>query len=344
MNELKNRFLSLHPDQFFLEYSVETVNNYLSEQNWLLDKEYVTGLEKPGEGNMNLVMRVITNQRSLILKQARPWVEKFPLIEAPVERNHVEAAYFTFVGKDPVLHSFSPEILAHDPFNYLLCLNDLGESADFTYLYNRETSLKSEHINDLVSYLSALHHLDCRNFPLNQSMRVLNHEYIFRVPFRENNGLDLDRVQPGLSEASIPYKKNEGLQNALDRLGKFYLSEGPVLIHGDFFPGSWLQTRSGIKIIDPEFGFKGFAEFDLGVMIAHMVMSGQKNDRIQEIIERYHHRDDLDTRLLAGFAGTEILRRVLGVAQLPLTFSLEEKKYLMQMAEEWILDLTIKPL
>ena len=39
-----------------------------------------------GEGNMNYTLRVRTNGRSIILKQARPWVEKYPVIDAPDER------------------------------------------------------------------------------------------------------------------------------------------------------------------------------------------------------------------------------------------------------------------
>lgn len=338
MNELKNRLRAFYPDQFFLEYSVEAVNNYLSDQNWLQDTEYVMKLEKPGEGNMNLVMRVKTNQRSMILKQSRPWVEKYPHIEAPIERNHVEAAYYKIIKGERVLRTFSPEILGHDPSNYLLCFNDLGKSVDFTYLYRRENSLLPEEMNDLVSYLSVLHHLDCPGFPLNQSMRELNHEYIFIIPFLENNGLNLDAIHPGLSAASIPYKKNKDLHKALEILGDYYLTEGPVLIHGDYFPGSWLRSHSGIKIIDPEFGFKGFAEFDLGVMIAHMVMSGQENALVKSIIDIYDQQPDFDLKLLYGFAGTEILRRILGVAQLPLSLSLTEKIEVMQMAENWILN------
>jgi 5-methylthioribose kinase len=341
MDVLKNRFHSIYPDKFFLDYSVKEVNDYLSDQNWLLDAEYVLGLEKPGEGNMNLVMRVKTNLKNLILKQARPWVEKYPYIEAPVERIHVEAAYFSAISKEPTLRAYSPEILGYDPLNFVTLYNDLGKSSDFTFLYDRSKRLLHSEKKDLLIYLSALHHLNCPDFPFNQPMRKLNHEYIFKVPFMVNNGLDLDRIQTGLSDASIPFKNNRYLHKALDNLGKFYLKEGPVLIHGDYFPGSWLRSASGIKIIDPEFGFKGFAEFDLGVMIAHMVMSGQGEEMAKSILDEYEQREDFDLRLLSGFAGTEILRRILGVAQLPLSLTLEEKINVMQMAKEWILNQSI---
>ena len=84
--DIKQRFQEIYPTAFFLEKDIPAVEKYLNEQNWLNLNEKVAALEKPGEGNMNFVLRVTTNQRSFILKQARPWVEKFPQIDAPVER------------------------------------------------------------------------------------------------------------------------------------------------------------------------------------------------------------------------------------------------------------------
>ena len=55
-----------------------------------------------GAGNMNLVLRVTTAQkRSFVLKQGRPWVEKYPQIAAPFERTLVEAAFYAAVQSEP---------------------------------------------------------------------------------------------------------------------------------------------------------------------------------------------------------------------------------------------------
>jgi 5-methylthioribose kinase len=334
---LRSRFHSIYPEKFFLDYSIGNVNDYLSGRKWLLEKESITTLEKPGEGNMNRVIRVRTNQRSFILKQARPWAEKYPHIPAPVERNHVEAEFFMAVSTDKILRSCSPEVLGYDPDNFIIMFNDLGESVDFTYLYVPGKQLIPDEKERLIGYLSALHHFDCPVFPYNGSMRELNHEYIFMIPFMEDNDLDLDAVQEGLKETSISYTRNRHLKKELKRLGNYYLREGPVLIHGDYFPGSWLKSAAGIKIIDPEFGFKGYGEFDMGVMIAHMAMAQQDQEMVQELLDLYEPPADFDPSLLAGFAGTEILRRLIGVAQLPLSLSLAEKIELMKTAEHWIL-------
>jgi 5-methylthioribose kinase len=334
---LEHRFHESFPGKFFLDYSVRKVNDYLSAKNFLTAGEHVTQLEKPGDGNMNLVIRVRTGKRSFIMKQARPWVEKYPHIPAPVERNHVEAEFYMAISTDKTLRLYSPEIIGYDPENFIAIYNDLGPSADFSYLYESGNRLINGEKNDLLTYLSALHQLNCRDFPYNGAMRKLNHDYIFMIPFMEENGLDLDTIQTGLKKASRPYTINHRLKKKLAQLGKVYLEEGPVLIHGDYFPGSWLRSASGIRIIDPEFGFKGFAEFDVGVMIAHLVLARQTPELVNEVLDEYDRPVGFDEGLLAGYTGTEILRRLIGVAQLPLKMDLKEKDRLMQLAEQWIM-------
>ncbi len=87
----------------------------------LLDSaESILATEKPGEGNMNFVLRVKTSGRSFILKQSRPWVEKYPQIAAPVERLQAEAAYYRFTANEPCLRAMSPSLLAVDSTNLVM--------------------------------------------------------------------------------------------------------------------------------------------------------------------------------------------------------------------------------
>ncbi|MGS0526226.1 hypothetical protein ACU8V7_14710 [Zobellia nedashkovskayae] len=69
---------------------LEELQNYLQSKEWLHTAEKLTAVEKPGDGNMNVVLRVITDQRSFILKQSRPYVQKYQQVEAPLDRITVE--------------------------------------------------------------------------------------------------------------------------------------------------------------------------------------------------------------------------------------------------------------
>ena len=62
---------------------VDELNDYLKNRiNFLKKNEVLIDKEIPGEGNMNIVIRLITNQRSFILKQSRSFVVKYPKLSA----------------------------------------------------------------------------------------------------------------------------------------------------------------------------------------------------------------------------------------------------------------------
>jgi 5-methylthioribose kinase len=297
--------------------------------------EKITSTSIPGESNMNLVLRIETNQGTYILKQAKSYVRKYPQIPAPISRIEVEYQFLMYLESNPFLASLSPKVLQYDAHNHLMLLEDLGEGTDFLSLYSGQQQLKREEIKHLVNYLMHLHQLEITDFPATGSMRALNHEHIFNFPFLEENGFDLDSIQPGLQEASMPYKTDTFLKQRIQTLGNRYLADGNVLMHGDYYPGSWLQVATGIKIIDPEFGGLGDAEFDLGVFLAHLDLSEQAEDLSTQV--QKHYNLPVDWSLVQQYRGVEILRRLIGIAQLPVSLSLDAKKSLLARARSFLL-------
>jgi 5-methylthioribose kinase len=297
--------------------------------------EKIRSATVPGESNMNLVLRIETNQGSYILKQAKSYVRKYPQIPAPISRIEIEYQFLKQLDSNPFLASLSPKVLHYDALNHLMLLEDLGEGSDFLSLYGGNRQLKNEEIKHLVDYLIHLHQLEITNFPATGAMRVLNHEHIFNYPFLEENGFDLDNIQPGLQEVSMLYKTDTDLKQRIQALGDRYLADGKVLMHGDFYPGSWLQVTTGIKIIDPEFGGLGDAEFDLGVFLAHLDLSAQAEDLGEQVRKHYHL--PVDWSLVQQYRGVEILRRLIGIAQLPVSLSLDSKKTLLARARTYLL-------
>ena len=88
-----------------------------------------------GDGNMNCTLRVITPRRRLIVKQARPWVEKYDHIPAPWNRSHVEAAFYESVAAVPGVGDRMPGLIHVDRDARVLVLEDLGDGGDFTSMY-----------------------------------------------------------------------------------------------------------------------------------------------------------------------------------------------------------------
>ena len=334
-------YLAQHPDAVLLELRVsDTLTHYLRKQQWLGADEVVRAVEKPGEGNMNFVARVVTDKRSFIVKQALPWVQRFPQVEAPVARGKMEAIFYQLIEHQPELKAYTPGLIGFDARHHVLALEDLGAGADFTFLYGSSEQITEDQLMQLVRFLSQLHRIKAgpneeRSLP-NTAMRQLNHEHIFRYPFATDNGLDLDAMVPGLQNAALPYQQNPLLKKRIAALGDVYLQPGDTLVHGDYYPGSWLRVGSEVKVIDPEFGFFGRAEFDVGVMLAHALLAGGSVYTPERVLSLYEPTGSWDETLAHAFAGVEVLRRLLGLAQLPLRQTLEERIVLLEQAAHWL--------
>ncbi len=283
---------------------------------------------------MNVVLRIRTTTRTIILKQSRPYVQKYPQVAAPLERIAVEREFYKTIDNE-ILVSYFPEVLYYDPKENLLLLKDLGQCEDMTKIY-AERNVTGSALQKLVSILDHLHQTPPpKNFPANLEMRKLNYQHIFRLPFMPDNGFELDTVQPGLQALAMPYRNDRTLKEIVDTIGNIYLSAGKTLIHGDYYPGSWMTMSGDMYILDPEFSFVGFAEFDLGVMAAHIVMATMDPSYLPRILAFY--KNQFDEKLTSKIAGIEIMRRLIGLAQLPMKRSIAEKESLLQLANNMTL-------
>jgi len=316
--------------------NLNDIKSYLQFHQLIKAHETVLSAEKPGEGNMNYVLRINLPDRSLIIKQARPYVEKYPTIPAPEERVIIEGEFYKKAATNHELRAAMPSLIKVDKENHILILEDLGEANDFTFLYKQGVQLTEKEAHSLGCFLSVLHNsfkaIDSDELMANRKLRSLNHEHIFIYPLMIENGFDLNTIQQGLQELSMPFKNNEQLKNKAQELGAIYLEDGDTLLHGDYYPGSWLKTSAGLKIIDPEFCFYGRAEFDLGVMVAHLKMAQQDDEVKKAVIASYKKTAGFNEQLLNEFICIEIIRRIIGLAQLPLTLTLAEKEGLLEEA------------
>ena len=296
---------------------------------WLGSDESIEGLDRAGEGNMNRTLRAHTGTRTFVLNQSVPFVAKYPQITAPVERIGIENGFYDAVRDDGPLAMRMPGRIGFDPDNNLLALEDVGSGRDFLHLYQPGESggLATEDgrgvLTALVYWLWRLHALPGVHAPAfaNSGMRALNHEHIFILPLVPGNGAAL---APGLEDIAARFAADAGLRNTATQLGDIYLGKSAhasraCLLHGDYYPGSWLHhERQGVMIIDPEFAFFGPPEFDVGVMLAHLTFAGFSQQDLMGTLRSYVTPPGFDYTLAIRFAAMEIIRRLLGVAQLPL--------------------------
>ncbi len=325
-----------------LKNDTASLQKYLRERNWLKADEKIILIEKPGDGNMNFTLRINTGKRTFIIKQSRGYVEKYPQVKAPEKRALQEAEFYKLTSTEPKLSAMMPKLLKVDNENNVLALEDLGSGKDYSYIYKTGEIIPENDLMEIMDYAAQLHNSinkETTNKEIsNAEMLKLNHEHIFQYPYLHENGLNLDSVLIGLKAIAEPIKNDENLKYKLTVLGEQYLKGGNVLLHGDYFPGSWLKTANGVKIIDPEFCYFGFPEFEIGVTVAHLKMADQPEELISKALSQYCKTAKLDDSLREKFTAVEILRRILGLAQLPLEIDIEKRKQLIEESRQIIMN------
>ena len=113
---------------FIKELSHSELYDYLQQQGWLLSgAERINKVETAGDGNMNCILRVMTNTRSVIIKQGRSFCEAFPEIPAPLDRVRHEAKVLQLANKNPALSPYVPYEFGYDDELSIMCMQDFGQ-------------------------------------------------------------------------------------------------------------------------------------------------------------------------------------------------------------------------
>ena len=292
----------------------------------------------PGEGNMNTVVRVGHGDASFILKQAHRYVRKFPSIAAPIERLTSEVGFYQAVSADVVV-SMMPRLIHHHPEHDVVVMEDLGHLPDRSDVYRNVKTFPLRAAGDFLHRLHAIFpdpsFADLRCGELAR----LNAAHMFNIPIESPPAFDASTVGSELDDAACRVRGDDRVRERLRELRRWYLDPDPGdgcrLCHGDFYPGSWLGDDDRFRVIDPEFAFVGPAEFDVAVAAGHHRLclgSASLADSVERMTEAYGHPVDRTATL--SMAAAEVLRRLIGVAQLPLTIdSAERAERLFEAAE-----------
>ena len=341
---LRNRLAQwrrANPHAFILDAADrEGLAGWLRAAGVLAETESVCAAAKAGAGNMNCTIRVVTPHRSFIVKQARPWVEKYPQFDAPWDRALREMEFYAAAAASESVAAGLPRLLHGDRIAHVLVLEDLGSNGDYSDLYRGGTFTVAE-VKALAAWLSDLHgafgHQADRPGLANRELRALNSQHIFFLPFQPDNGLDLEAITPGLGAVAAALQRDHVLVDRVRDLAAVYLADGPCLLHGDYFPGSFLRTSQGPRIIDPEFAFFGRPEFDPAVFTAHLMLANQPPALAEFFLQVYRRPLGFDEALMRRLTGTEVIRRLIGYAQLPLNHDLGPKTRLLAAARDLVL-------
>ena len=332
-----------------MELNKETIIQYLRERQaeiGFFDPDANLHSEEIGDGNLNFVYRVSDTkqpERSLVLKQAPPYIKILgPDYPLPSERLTYESrslvVYNQFASEAvPTLHYFDSDaaiIVMEDLREYRLLRDDLiaGQvNQTVPELIGRFMGRvhSQTHKNNLDSVSVDKYRDDFAN----TVMQSITADYVFTLPFTDN---ETNFWTDGLESDVKQLKTDETFLQAADELKRIFLKVQCGLTHGDLHTGSVMVKGNSAKVIDSEFAFYGPVGFDIGLYWANYFLSYYShidNAKVQsEIItaiiqtwetytEEFKMAPSLKFRTLqaifhesVGFAGMEMLRRVIGAA------------------------------
>ena len=296
-------------------------------------------IDEIGDGNLNFVFLVTSSSdtsRQLIIKQAVPYLrcvgESYPLSK---ERMTYEIRSLKRFAE---LSPHIPKIYHSDEEMSVLIMEYLSSHIIMRkgMIEGMEYPKFAEHISSFLAntlfktsslYLSSS---DKRTlisqFIDNSELCKLTEDFVFTAPFMED---ETNAELPELSDVAERIANDVELKTKILQLKYKFMNQSDALLHGDLHTGSIMINQDETYIIDSEFAFVGPMGFDVGALIANLVMSwvshsiqdnnNNYSDLILETINSVWQRSDEKFRALwnereesalltKGFANDEILK------------------------------------
>ncbi|MCK1359932.1 S-methyl-5-thioribose kinase [Bradyrhizobium sp. 199] len=235
-----------------------------------------------GDGNLNLVFIVKSASGGVAVKQALPYVrlvgESWPL---PLSRAHYE--YLALSKQAQLAPGLVPALLHHNE-NLALTVMELLEP----HIIMRKGLVAATQypgfVGDITTFMArtlfftsdlALPAAEKKEgiaaFAGNHALCKITEDLIFTDPYRiaEQNRW----TAPYLDALAASLRDDMELHVAVSRLKLKFMASPEALLHGDLHTGSIMVTDSQTRVIDPEFAFYGPMGFDVGAVLANLLMA-----------------------------------------------------------------------
>jgi 5-methylthioribose kinase len=235
-----------------------------------------------GDGNLNLVFIVKGARGGVAVKQALPYVrlvgESWPL---PLSRAHYE--YLALVRQAELAPGLVPTLLHHNETlaltvmellePHIIMRKGLIAGTQYPRFVEDVTTFMARTLfftSDLA--LSAAEKKEgIAAFAGNHALCKITEDLIFTDPYRvaEQNRW----TAPYLDATAASLRDDMDLHVAISRLKLKFMASPEALIHGDLHTGSIMVTAAETRVIDPEFAFYGPMGFDVGAVLANLLMA-----------------------------------------------------------------------
>jgi 5-methylthioribose kinase len=236
--------------------------------------------EEIGDGNLNLVFRVRAGDRSVIVKQALPYLrvvgEGWPLT---LDRARIEAEAMTIHAA--LAPQSGPAILQVAPTAAAIVMEDLHE-----HVVWRSALVAGRHVPGVATGIgrycarvllgtSRLLMPPARRRPLlgrfeNPELSAITEDLVFTAPYED---ADTNRIDPAAEHLAAEIRADSALRAAGAQLRWEFRTRTEALLHGDLHSGSVMVRDGDARVIDVEFATFGPMAYDTGNVVANLAMA-----------------------------------------------------------------------
>ncbi|WP_232696728.1 S-methyl-5-thioribose kinase [Brevibacillus daliensis] len=245
-----------------------------------------------GDGNLNLVFRIKEDgtDKSVIVKQALPYArvvgESWPLT---LDRSRIEAEALQIQRK--LVNDLVPEVFHHDSELSLTIMEDVGNHTLLRkgLIEGEKYPLFAKQIGTFLAQTLfftsdiGLHPYEKKanvSQFINPELCKITEDLVFTDPYEDH---ETNNFNPLIRPEVEAIWENHELRKEIAKLKFGFLTKAEALLHGDLHTGSIFVTKISTKVIDPEFAYYGPMGFDIGAVIANLLLNyagqhGLKND------------------------------------------------------------------
>ncbi|MDP4097937.1 S-methyl-5-thioribose kinase [Paenibacillus sp. P96] len=261
-----------------------------------------------GDGNLNLVFHIRDTEsgKSIIIKQALPYAkvvgESWPLSldRARIEREALQIQHHLCSNLVPEVYSYDDEMavtVMEDLSDFTIMRHALIEGKTFPHF--------ADHIGAFIArtlFFTSDLAMDPRAKKeqvqrfINPDLCKITEDLIFDDPYKLSDNNNYPAVIEDEAEA---LRTDAALHLEVALLREKFLTRTEALLHGDLHTGSIFITEESTKVIDPEFAYYGPMGFDIGAVIANLLLNlaGQIGWKADEADRRRHQNWLLQTSL-----------------------------------------------
>jgi len=288
----------------------DLIRDYIDEtpqiRSLLLDPDEsvdTLDISEIGDGNLNFVYTIRSPRKSVILKQAVPYLrvvgEDYPLsrVRMSFEIWALEAEKALVPEHVPEIYYSSHEmslVVMQNLDRHKILRGEMIQRVQFPHL--------AEHISTFLAdtlYYTSDFYLDpaikkenVKKF-INIELCKITEDFIFTHPYEDN---ETNAYNPALDREHVrKFRENGEVKVAVQEMKYKFMTEAQALLHGDLHTGSIMLNPEETYVIDPEFAFYGPMGFDVGIYLANLIMSWYSLDGEDEAYAAYVRGQIADT-------------------------------------------------